>query len=323
MDQSGLSVDDIIERLANEFDEVVVPDRSTVFRQLKRLRAQTNASEVGEDVPFSWSKMAEVPWEASGILLDVSAFYEALEMEENYGPFTRRLAKWVWRVIQGLNRGYDARLGVLFRNAYIWDIVERRMKRTFHGWSDPDEDDILTIASEYSWRELGAEVFSEPFDTRDLDLWFAFAPWRSRERIEQYNEIRNKSHGGRWVRWRYYDPAWLKRIMPDLVDEWGATRDDSADDILKRLDEGPRRLFKMWIQVRDGLLPSQLFDYDHNLEQGRPADHWGGENIPWHLTYLKEMDDTVLSPYLHELIENGEADWIDREFPSTSNGGGQ
>ena len=50
-------------------------------------------------MPFSWSQMDSVPWEHSRAVLDIWAYYETYG-NQAYGPFTRRLAKWSWRVMQ-------------------------------------------------------------------------------------------------------------------------------------------------------------------------------------------------------------------------------
>ena len=60
--QRGLTLNQIVEQLGNEFDESMVPDTSTVSRQAKRFET-VPPEELAEDMPFSWSTMAMVPWE--------------------------------------------------------------------------------------------------------------------------------------------------------------------------------------------------------------------------------------------------------------------
>ena len=111
--QQSLTLNQIVEQLENQFDESMVPDTSTVSRQIKRFEV-VPPKELAEDIPFSWGTMTEVPWEYSRVVLDMWALYEASDrfyksqgMEMVYGPFTQRLAKWSWRVLRAF--GMDSR----------------------------------------------------------------------------------------------------------------------------------------------------------------------------------------------------------------------
>ena len=98
--QQGRTLDEIASTLQKEFENA--PNRSTISRYVKRFQNE-RPEELADDVPFEWATMQNFPWESSRPLLDVwSTFLSAHVHLDEENRFTRRVAKWVSRVLAAL-----------------------------------------------------------------------------------------------------------------------------------------------------------------------------------------------------------------------------
>ena len=149
-----LTLNQIVDRLADEFPDEVLPDRSTIARNRKKFESSL-PDELAEDTPFKWSEMKVVPWEHTRVILDIAAYYA--RAGSPYGPYTNRLAKWCWRVMNAFNAKPS---------------IEEPWRRSI-----VTEVDVLFVAYEYCWREIATAVLKEPFETYELDTFLSFAPW--------------------------------------------------------------------------------------------------------------------------------------------------
>ena len=50
--QAGNTLNEILEQLEKEFPDQLVPDRTTVFRRLKKVRDEVKKDLLDEDLPF-------------------------------------------------------------------------------------------------------------------------------------------------------------------------------------------------------------------------------------------------------------------------------
>ena len=271
-----LTVDGIVTELVNEFGQDAVPDRSNVARWLQRFKEKMPPEELSEDEPFVWSTMSEVPWENSRGILD--ARYAHLQRGDRVGPFTRRLAKWTWRVLNAIGLADEA------------NSVAPRIPGTSRLRRDPDRRvtwpnaiDVAGIAQEYALRETASLILGEEFQTQDLDLWLTFRPWHGKNWLDRYQATRDRLGLFSYVQWHVTDEEWLKRVAPaevegilaDLLSRIGldVAAEDGADDFLK---------------ATDGLLRSQFIEYvawahtsaDGQVQTARPIES------QWYLDYL-------------------------------------
>lgn len=95
--QVGLSLTKIMDKLHDEFGDQT-PNESTVSRWCSKFKSDP-PDGFEEHVPFRWGTMTEVPWAQRRGILDAWAWYVTVE-DDHFGIFTRRTAKWVWRVLQ-------------------------------------------------------------------------------------------------------------------------------------------------------------------------------------------------------------------------------
>lgn len=261
--KAGFTQREIEDRLFRLFDEKDIPDQSTISRHIKKFR-DLPPEPLREDVPFVWSSMTEVPWDASRAILDAVQFHREARYEEELGrPFTRRLAKWVWRVLYAFGPHdaiNEASQGVsgLSRSVHPWLSLEfpRGSRRT------PDGGDIMSIAQEYAWREVAHIVLGESFDTRVLDLKLACRSWQSLEHLLSYQNERNRQgllHSGSSPP---DDLEWLTNVAP------GAAKATSQIELAYR-EAGYNPDLKVdpsLAAMKDGLLPSQLREARESFE---------------------------------------------------------
>ena len=289
--RQGLTLDGIDEQLSQEFEEP--PSRSSVAR-IVRQQQELPPTQLAEDVPFSWSSMTEAPWEASRPVLDAWTLYEAQSESEHFGPFTRRLAKWTWRVLQALegtaNRGDARHFAVAGEFDAGWRLSDRdddlpvllsfdeEPKKPVP--STPTAGDVIDVAREYAWREIASVVIEPRFDTTDLDMFLAFTPWRDRSWLKLYQRARDRSEI-EMIHWHLFDLEWLDRVDP----KFAQSHRERLPDMFQSPDiEAAQLATQLRLRKVDGLLRSQLSAY--------PAVS-GTDSDEWFFDYLSEVDDLV------------------------------
>ena len=276
----GLTVDEIVGTLREEFGVQAVPDRSNVARWLKKWR-ESPPEELEEDEAFAWSTMSELPWEHSRGVLDAWHFHQESRRDEKVGPFTRRLAKWTWRVLNAMGLADEA-------NSAAPRIPGTTRKRRDPGrrltW--PTDQDVAGVVQEYSWRETASVILGEEFQTRDLDMWLTFRPWHGRDWLDHYNATRDRLGLFEYVQWHVTDDEWLRQVAPTAVEglRW---------DLFSRigLDVGEEVGAGDFRKATDGLLRSQLVEYiawDH-LRAGLDVPPPKKVDLQWSLDYLSEV----------------------------------
>jgi len=307
--QQGLILDEIMGQLADEFTEEDIPDRSTISRHLKKFADDVPPEELREDAPFQWSTMSEVPWEWSRTILEAWWSYEmegsnslARKMKGSGSlPFTRRLAKWTWRVAQAFGppdysdetfwkrrEWHPSTAAVDYRN---WNAARAR--------GDPTISDVFMVAQEYSYREIAAAIGLEAFDARSIDVWLAFQPWLSPSRYQAYESIvleyrkphspsRNPLYGSdgdlMYVNWHRDDVEFLSKVSPmeassivelnKMREEIRVEREESrlleTDPVKLELSKQRDEMIKRsrfgksteaWKRATASLLPSQVAFY--------------------------------------------------------------
>lgn len=298
--QLGLTLAQMQDHLYKEFDDGLVPDESTISRILKRLPPEA----VREDVPFTWSTMTEVPWEQSRAVLDIWSYYEsliALSKEPSqslpFGPFTRRLAKWSWRILQTLDIADSRREGQAF--VPLRDVGEDDWYPfpfdgpPYRAIETPTGYDVICVALEYAWREVATTVLGEAFDTKDLDMWLAFTPWKGMVWLQRYQCIKypqgvdqaiSLESQDEPIRWHIPDLEWLDKVAPEVARTQrlrfpGLVQkrppESAADPILR----------KIWNVAVSPLLFSQIAQY----RGARLGDAGKGVSEPWYFAYLDEV----------------------------------
>ena len=287
---AGRTLDEIVARLEQEFPDGLVPDRSTVFRRLKKIRDVTKETEPIEDVPFTWSAMSEAPWEASRMVLDLWHYYVVTGKHQDFGPFTSRMAKWAWRVVHALGL------------ATTWDDRRHDLnlaRLSEHGRPELNfitASEIIDIVQEYSRREIAVFVLDEPFDTRDLDCWIAAAPWMNRVRLETYQDMEHLA-----VKWHDEDIPWLKKVAPEAGSRrefWANTYPppeiwNLPENEITHQDARAKR----WYEETEGLLKSQISEFHIWLSLKRKSI--ADQEFPpdrWHLSYCWDVYYSIYEP---------------------------
>jgi len=273
--QGGLTLDAIMARLGQEFAAEVIPNRSTISRRLK-----SPPKELAEDVPFEWGKLPRgVPYSQGRLLLDILAYLETF----GYGfLFTQRVAKWAFRVIQAVKQE-ERRLFVPRGDGEDW--YARDVNPEGGVIDSPTESDLIFVALEYSWRETADAVLNESFNTRDLDNWIAFMPWKGLDWLTRYKAIQD-SRGFPPVRWHVKDADWLSKVAPQVASAFDVR--PAPTNPLSEVDEAQLALWK-W--ATDGLLSSQMYHYravrgmigDQSILLPRP------DIEPWYFEYLDQI----------------------------------
>ncbi|MCH7620714.1 MAG: hypothetical protein IH870_02335 [Chloroflexi bacterium] len=285
------------ERLQEDFDDKLIPDISTISRIIKRMPLD----ELKEDVPFSWGAMEEIPWEDSRLVLGMWADYQSQQMDRLYGPFTRRLAKWCWRVLKAFGvsySGYRVGLDVFSNDSDENRPVDKPSVSAFiEPFGDDVIDDIWFVSLEFSWREIASTVMDEPFDTRDLDLWLAFAPWKGREWMDRYltvkyDETFDESSQRVPIHWHLLDMEWLDRVVPIVAENRRAFSPDSIKrEPLPLRSDIDHMFYEHWQKLIDGLLGSQINLYRKHLGQDPDIARLFNDGMPrpWYFDYLDEV----------------------------------
>ena len=259
--RQGKTLDEILDDLSKEFDEDRIPDRSTISRYMKRFESKLPEELAAEDAPFKWSEMKAVPWEGSHVVMGAYAHYIANGGPDFFGPFTNRNAMWIYRVSQALGPQGDMSLPDSFEARFGEDFEMFLLNKWREGVGVtalyevpplPTRFDLIIIAREYSLREIHSILFSVEFDTRDLDLWLAFAPWNSPIQISKYNMARDAFGGFQRILWHSEEVEWLNLVDPKTA---AFVKENSPDEIpdSEPPDEGDKTI----VSVLDGLLPSQ------------------------------------------------------------------
>ena len=292
LQQQDLKLQEIEDRLAGEFEESLVPDLSTISRHVRRHKEEV-PEELKQDVPFTWATMSEVPWEHSRVVLNIWAYYMSLKMDQSYGPFTRRLAKWSWRVVRAVRE--QKRGAVTQEEGAQQDIssdlpLDAVIK-------EPTEGDVMFVALEYTWREIASVVLGEPFDTRDLDMWLAFTPWSGHEFIDNYHNVKypsefTESKQGVPIRWHLLDLEWLDKVVPIVAMNRRSQFPDSVEQKPLPLNSPyDKQLYRAWSVLTDGLLGSQVQHYLAFLKQntGQKTQLEESTPRPWYFDYLDEV----------------------------------
>lgn len=252
--RQGKTLDEILDVLSEQFKEDQIPDRSTISRHMKIYESEL-PNELAEDAPFKWSDMKEAPWEGSRAVLGGYAHYIANGYPITFGQFTKRHAKWIWRVSQALGPqgdmtqfdSFEAILNVDLQEVWLEDA-----NALYHIQSLPTRTDILETAMEYAWREIHSILFTVELDTNDLDFWLAFSPWRSPLQLSKYHKSRDEFGGFRRVLWHTGNREWLKDVDPGLATFLKVNFPNSFPE-----SEPTDEEYKTYVSALDGLLPSQ------------------------------------------------------------------
>lgn len=259
----------IIQTLHEEFPEELVPDESTVTRRIKKFR-ETPSADLAEDDVFAWSSMRE-PWEGSGAILDAWSFYEREGYERKFGPFTRRFAKWTWRVAWAMGNG----------NSPVPMGLQASINPELSEGTAPMPQDPLLWAMEYAWREIEAIVFGRPLATREIDKALAIKPWQSEEQLAQFHESRD-SEGRPLIQIHYMDMIWLESPSMPIADLWRTKRQEGDRDTKLAPQNVAARPFE------DGLLGTQLGNY-HGYPYRPHEMPVPGNPMPWYWFYLDNV----------------------------------
>ena len=292
--QPPLTLDKILGRLEREFGATVVPDRSTISRHIKRFPDRPPEG-FEEDMSFRWSGSAVIPSHQFRPVLNVWAFYLATELDRYFGPFTDRVAKWTSKILDALDLAYPQGAAPLFTDPIGTGASSRLrpgrdLERKPIGSSEslPIERDVLVMALEYAWREIGAVVLDQSFDPQDLDMWLAFTPWKGATWIERYRQTRDRLGTHEFVSWHYFDLKWLDEVHPQVA----ASHREFIPHVVKEpRSPDERAAQEKWLHAVDGLLGSQLRDWarrrqDRVAEQSASAED---EPEPWYVAYLDEI----------------------------------
>ena len=268
----GLTLDEIMDKLATEFDEDQIPDRSTIARRLKKSEEGMPPEELREDVPFVWSAMSDVPWEGSRVILSLWNHHRSSGADEHSRPFTFRLAKWIWRVLQTFDLSEWRGRGILGNG----------------GIYEPYPQDVLDLAGEYAWRESAKSVLGEPFETELLDLALATEPWRDRDSLLRYQEARDALGSPGCVNWRYRDVEFLQRVSPGAAQAARARSHTRFGKLSRLMYEGPTAVSEVaalsFRRAIDGLFPMQRNHY----VLWRAVGWKGDRGHPWYNDYIHD-----------------------------------
>ena len=283
MRQVGLTLDRILDKLAETFDPDELPDKSTISRYLKRLDGAP-PEELAEDAPFRWGGMTDVPWEHSRFVLDAWAYFQNGQLDDAFGPFSFRLAKWIYRLSYAVGLVATDESGSRF---LIPEPVEGPVNNPTppsdhadgHVWT-PTVDDVIQIASEYSWREIDSIVRQKSPDTTDLDALMAYTPWRNRIHLDRYHQHRDRLGIFSRVRWHFRDYQWLELVSPKVGRRGLASQEKGAGDTTEAQLK--------YLRQADGLLYSQHIDYSGYVGRDQAERPPVGE-APWHIQYFVDI----------------------------------
>jgi hypothetical protein len=286
------------DRLSKEFEQI--PDISTISRHVKRFREEF-PDELNEDAPFSWSTMSEVQWNDSRLVLGLWADYQTQQMDRLFGPFSRRLAKWSWRVLKAFGLSYTGYRDV----GYGSREGKGNQQDANVEFNDPGSieegppdasmiDDVWFVALEYTWREIASIVLHEAFDTRDLDMWLAFTPWRGEDWMDRYQVVKYGPEFKRPgldtpIHWHLLDIDWLDKVAPLVAKNRSAFLPEKKSVRLRSpIDE---TLWQAWTQLTDGLLGSQKSHYLAYWKRRAETKRSQSDDTsrPWYFDYLDKV----------------------------------
>ncbi len=232
------------------------------------------SEDASEDIPFAWSKMTGIPWQDSRTVLTVWAYYNSQGYDTTIGPFTRRQAKWCWRVV----------------NAFGESTQE--VPTTLRTIESHDIEEVFRFGNEYVWREFASVLLDEPFDTSDLDMVLAFTPWKSLEHLEIYRETKYRpdkddDNQPEPVRWHYLNLDWLEKVAPSAAKTWKV---NSPDTPIRQKSEVYDDLVRYWNVAIDGLLPIQFQQWRKARfpDDGNSSPAGDATSEPWYFDVLDE-----------------------------------
>lgn len=304
--RQGNTIDSILDRLHSEFSLARIPDRATIARNLKKFEAD-RPEELKEDLPFDWTKMGDVA--GAREMLNVHAFYETNGHSECYGPFTQRLAKWTWRVLNAVECQDEDLFTPFWDPERHWQAMITQGGELdgceFLDHGRPSENDIIGIAMEYNWREMEAVMYETPTQNEDLNMWLAFKPWTGPASAGRYAQWKTDT-GRSWIRWHFDDVDWLDRIDPALS---AHNRLHMPDLVDAHNDENIPPLKAASLQAADVLIRSQTWIarwwMEWELKSGTSQRH---PKEAWYIGYysrlcglLKQGDEAGLSNYVQIL----------------------
>ena len=294
--QAGLTLTRIMEKLSEEFDEDDVPNESTIARHLKKFADGIPPEELAEDALFQWGTMSGVPWEGSANLLQISVNYNRDRELDHWRPFTRRLAKWTWRVLQAFGGPIADDAEPEWGSNDVVDDVSRLLYDSLAAATEdgsvPYSGDVLLVAQEYAWREIAQITLGEPLNTTDLDLWLGSTPWKGPGWFERYLRAK-KRLGINRVEFHNDDVDWVARIDPlsaslirrlDSLPElpWFALPEAAIDE--------PRTLL---LEASDGLLESQVMIYAYWRRSEHESNKSPGAEEPWYFNLLDSVRQRI------------------------------
>ena len=302
--RQGNTIDSIMDKLHSEFSLTKIPDRATIARNLKKFEAD-RPEELKEDLPFDWTRMGDVA--GARKMLDAYAFYETNGRSECYGPFTQRLAKWIWRVLNVTGCQDEKLFTPVCDPEDHWEAVITEggeldgCEFLHHGM--PSENDIIGIALEYNWREIEALMYESSTETEDLSRWLAYKPWTGPANALRY--VQWKTNAGRsWIRWHFNDLAWLNRIDPALSAHQGLHH--VGDSVACPNDKDICPWMSAWSQATDVLISSQTWiadwwtkaDSKRGTSQRLPKDAWYIDYYSRLCSLQEQGDEAALLNYV-------------------------
>lgn len=149
--KAGLGTATGIERrLGQSFGDAAKPAR-TIRTWIPKYE-DLGRKSIDLDHPFQWHRGEDfgVPWEAGGLLMDITRCLGWLAV-------SFRLARWAWRL-----------------HLAVPSLSAPR--------------DIVSIAAGYAWRELRSQVLAKPFHVEDLNAVIAYQPWQGADFLARYKE---------------------------------------------------------------------------------------------------------------------------------------
>ena len=164
----------------------------------------------------------------------------------------------------------------------------------------PTEYDIQFIAMEYCWREIASVVLHETLHTEDLDMFLALTPWKGKDWLLRYIEIRYgeaSNHPGQPepIRWHFGDIAWLEKVSPiaAMYQEQNLRRAFPQGRQRSPRSPGDEKFYRALNRLIEGLLGSQIGQYS-DARFNIPSQENPSSDVlqePWYFEHLDDVGD--------------------------------